>query len=99
MKVLIEEYPSPIVTELKSPSELTFLLPKLNKEVGHRIYITLQPPSGVQVLSNVYIQLVDVGQGDIIVEAKEELPPTDPILDPVTKPEIEVNKEEDTTKG
>ena len=50
-------------------------------------------------MSNVYIQLVDVGRGDIIVEAKEELPPTDPILDPVTKPEIEVNKEEDTTKG
>lgn len=81
-KVMLEGYSSPIETQCKTPSELIFTLPPLeNLVVGQRLSISLLPPSGAPIVSTIYIEVVEAGQGGISV-AQAEAPQTDPSLAP-----------------
>lgn len=93
-KVLLEGYSTPITTECKTPAELSFIFPKINNlEIGNRISITLLPPSGSPVVSNIYLEVVDIGHGGTTTTPSES--ESDPILDTAAKEELDAYREED----
>ena len=88
---MLEGYASPIMTDCKTPSELIFTLPKLDKiEVGQRLSISLLPPSGAPIVSTIYIEVVDVGKGEYVVN--QDIATTDPSLVALDKQEPEVKE-------
>ena len=90
-KVMLEGYASPIMTDCKTPSELIFTLPKLDKiEVGQRLSISLLPPSGAPIVSTIYIEVVDAGKGEYVVN--QDIATTDPSLVALDKQEPEVKE-------
>lgn len=91
-KILLEGVSNPIGTECKSASELTFIMPKFS--TVHKLSLTLLPPSGAPIASNVEIEIVEAGQGGYIAPKEETPDATNPKIPVVEKTDIQDIKDE-----